>query len=99
MARERLWILLFMARMQLVIEFLTGKDKDQGLGGLGRGGFGPKALPVSRWGRLVRDNSRCRANSLIPCSLYSGLVSEARNATRSSISPSVRASGWMSWSR
>ena len=40
-----------------------------GPGGFGLGGLGPKALAVSRWGRLVRESARCRASSLRPCSL------------------------------
>jgi len=50
-----------------------------------RGWFGPKALAVSRCDRLIRDKASWRANSLIPNSLYSALVSDARNSTRSSI--------------
>jgi hypothetical protein len=38
-------------------------------GASGRGGFGPNALAVSRWGRLVRESARWRANSAAPCSL------------------------------
>ena len=37
--------------------------------GFGLAGFGPKALFVSRCGRLVWDTARCRASSLSPCSL------------------------------
>jgi hypothetical protein len=37
-------------------------------GGFGRGGFGPKALAVSRCGRFVRESSRWRASSLTPSS-------------------------------
>ena len=35
---------------------------------LGRTGFGPKARALSRCGLFVRDNARCRASSLTPCS-------------------------------
>ena len=66
---------------------------DQSGGGLGRGGFGPKARAVSRCGRLVLDRASCRAYSFSPSSLYCGFVSDARKATRSSISGSVSASG------
>jgi hypothetical protein len=40
-----------------------------GGGGFGRGGFGPKARFVSRWGRLVRDRACWRFSSWIPSSL------------------------------
>jgi hypothetical protein len=43
--------------------------RNQGRSGLGRGGFGPKALFVSRCGRCVLESARWRANSLRPCSL------------------------------
>ena len=39
------------------------------LGGAGRGGFGPNARAVSRWGRVVRERARWRASSVTPCSL------------------------------
>src|SRR6266478_1849810 len=72
------------------------KRSDQSGGGVGRGGFGPKARAVSRCGRLTLERASCRAYSLSPSSLYCGLVSDARNATRSSISGSVSASGCIS---
>ena len=65
-------------------------------GGFGLGSFGPKSLLASSWGRLVRDGVRCRSSSWTPDFRYSGLVSDASNPTRSSISRSVSASGWMS---
>src|SRR6266436_4099864 len=65
-------------------------------GGFGHGGFGPKARAVSRCVRFTLERASCRAYSLSPSSLYCGLVSDARNATRSSISGSVSASGCIS---
>jgi hypothetical protein len=38
----------------------------KGPGGFGGGNFGPKALAVSRCGRLVRDSARWRASSVGP---------------------------------
>src|SRR5205807_7721829 len=67
-------------------------------GGGGCFGFGPNARSVSRCGRLTLDLASCRAYSWSPTSLYWGLVSEARNATTSSISDSVSANGCMSLS-
>jgi len=65
-------------------------------GGFGCDGFGPKARAVSRCGRSTLDNASCRAYSRSPASLYDEVVSAAINATRSSISGSVMASGWIS---
>jgi len=45
----------------LVVIMGPGHSNHQGSGGLGRGGFGPNALAVSRCGRFVRDISRWRA--------------------------------------
>src|SRR6516164_10406537 len=69
---------------------------NQNGGGFGCDGLGPKARAVSRWGRVTLDAVSCRIYSLFPTSLYCGLVREARKATRSSISDSVSAKGWMS---
>src|ERR1700746_3180207 len=66
--------------------------------GAGCTGFGPNARVVSRCGRLILDMASCRAYSRSLTSLYCGLVSEARNATTSSISDSDSANGCMSLS-
>ena len=77
----------------------TSRDgSHQSGGGGGCFGFGPNARAVSRCGRLTLDRASCRAYSRSPSSLYCGLVSEARNATTSSISGSVSANGCMSLS-
>src|SRR5205085_7025961 len=49
-------------------EKIPGHSQYQRAGGVGRGGFGPNARAVSRWGRFVRDISRWRASSVRPCS-------------------------------
>jgi len=67
------------------------------VGGSGCFGFGPKALAISRWWRLTLDRASCRAYCWSPMAFYCGLVSEARNATTSSIGGSVNVSGCMSF--
>ena len=79
-----------------IAEFPAISTNNHNGGAGGCVGFGPKARAVSRCGRLTFDIARCRAYSSSPTSLYCGLVSEARNATSSSISGSVSAKGCMS---
>src|SRR5262245_18318123 len=81
-----------------VAGFAAHSMNDQNGGGGGCFGFGPNARAVSRCGRLTLDRASCRAYSWLPICLYCGLVSAARNATTSSISGSVSASGWISLS-
>src|SRR6516225_1166343 len=66
-----------------VAGFAAHSMNDQNGGGGGCFGFGPNARAVSRCGRLTLDRASCRAYSWSPSFLYCGLVSEARNATRS----------------
>src|SRR6516165_12243143 len=82
----------------LVAGFAAHSMNDQNGGGGGCFGLGPNARAVSRCGRLTLDTASCRAYSWLPICLYCRLVSAARNATTSSISPSVSASGCMSLS-
>src|SRR6185312_5211404 len=72
------------------------KEQHHSGGGGGCFGFEPKARAVSRCGRLALAIASCRAYSWSPSSLYCGLVSDTRSATRSSISDSVSANGCMS---
>src|SRR5215468_11283969 len=78
--------------------FAAHSMNDQNGGGGGCFGFGPNARAVSRCGRLTLDRASCRAFFGSPICLYCGLISAARNATTSSISASVSASGCMSLS-
>src|ERR1700722_6046042 len=71
---------------------------NQSGGGGGCFGFGPNARAVFRCARFTFDRASWLAYSRSPNSLYWGLVSEARNATTSSISGSVSANGCMSLS-
>src|SRR5271169_5305595 len=75
---------------------INPKRGNQNGGGFGCEGFGPNARAMSRWGRSTLERASCRAYSWSPTFLYCGLVSDARNATTSSISDSVSANGCMS---
>src|SRR5437016_12565166 len=65
--------------------FVTIVGENQCFGGAGRGGLGPKALAVSRWGRAVLESWRWRASAVAARSWCCGLVRQATTARTSSM--------------